>query len=597
MTVKEISQKLSAQALSVAEYLLPNGKHAGREYQVGSVAGEQGDSCKICVAGSKAGVWSDFATGDSGDMLDLWAATRGIALFEAIAEAKKWLGIEDDTAFLGKKRKDYKKPKKPPARKVQSDVETYLKGRGLTDKSINAYQIGQLETLGSKKGPWIVFPFKRGEDLVFLKYLHLNRDSDGKKVVQAEAGCEPCLMGWPVVPPRNKFVAITEGEIDAMSVFECEIPALSVPFGAGTGAKNSWIENDWDRLEQFTEIFLCFDQDEAGQIAVKDVAQRLGLHRCKIVNLPCKDANETLQSKGKKELVQCFVDAETIDPEELQRSGKYTSGVIERFYPTSGKRPGFDFPWQKIPIRSYLGEVSVWTGWNGHGKSILLGQLVTEAARQGQIACIASFEMHPEKTLERMVQQFVGNFPNKDQIIDAMNWYNSRVWIFDLVGTAKKDRLLDVFSYAYHRYGITQFVIDSLSKCGIADDDYDGQKSFIDALGDFVKQTNTHVHLVAHSRKGSDESRPPGKMDIKGSGSLTDMVDNVFCVFKNKQKRIDLQNFKEGIPVKGKTREEVEKEYDATLLCEKSREDGSDVEGMYGLFFDFRSKNFVEDMP
>lgn len=593
MTVRELSEKLSHQALSVATYLLPQGKNAGREYLVGSVGGEPGDSCKICVTGSKAGVWSDFATGEKGDLLDLWAAVRGIALFEAIKEAKDFLGIEQTTAFPGRKTKEYKRPSKPPARKVQSRVMEYLSGRGLTVKSVGAYQIAELDKLGKEAGPWIVFPFKRGDELVFLKYLHLDRQ-EGKKKVRAEADCEPCLMGWQVIPPRSRFVAITEGEIDAMSLYECDIPALSVPFGAGTGDKNAWIENDWERLEQFTEIFLCFDQDEAGRTAVKDVATRLGLHRCKIVKLPEKDANEALVKVGKKEILQCFIDAETIDPEELQRSGKYTNAVIERFYPVSGKRPGFDAPWEKVPIRFYLGEVSVWTGWNGHGKSLLLGQIISAAAHQKHLGCIASFEMQPEKTLGRMVQQEAGHYPERDEITKIMSWFDKRLWIFDLVGTAKRDRLLDVFRYAYHRYGVTQFVIDSLSKCGIGDDDYDGQKRFIDQLGDFAKQTNTHVHLVAHSRKGADELKPPGKMDIKGSGSLTDMVDNVFCVFRNKNKESDLDKLKNGELVKGKTREDVEKAYDAFLFCEKNREEGSDVEGAYGLYFDRASQRYVE---
>lgn len=46
-----------------------------------------------------------------------------------------------------------------------------------------------------------------------------------------------------------------------------------------------------------------------------------------------------------------------------------------------------------------------------------------------------------------------------------------------------------------------------------------------------------HIHLVCHSRKANDETQAPRKMDIRGSGSITDQVDNVFCVWRNKDER------------------------------------------------------------
>ena len=50
-------------------------------------------------------------------------------------------------------------------------------------------------------------------------------------------------------------------------------------------------------------------------------------------------------------------------------------------------------------------EVSIWTGWSGHGKSTLLGQVITAGVCQGEKVCIASFEMRPKKTLGRIIRQ------------------------------------------------------------------------------------------------------------------------------------------------------------------------------------------------
>jgi twinkle protein len=68
--IREISSMLNDRAEQVASMLLPNGRLVKREWCVGSVHGEPGMSLKVCVSGDKVGVWSDFAAGVSGDLID-----------------------------------------------------------------------------------------------------------------------------------------------------------------------------------------------------------------------------------------------------------------------------------------------------------------------------------------------------------------------------------------------------------------------------------------------------------------------------------------------------------------------------------------------
>jgi twinkle protein len=57
------------------------------------------------------------------------------------------------------------------------------------------------------------------------------------------------------------------------------------------------------------------------------------------------------------------------------------------------------------------------------------------------------------------------------------------------------------------------------------------QKAAIQRMADFAKRNGCHVHLVAHPRKGADESKGPGKLDVAGSSKITDAADNVFTVW------------------------------------------------------------------
>src|SRR4029077_1463675 len=73
-----IARRLGEHIISLAYDLLPGGHREGHEWRGGSVSGEPGRSLGVHLDGTKAGVWSDFATGICGDALDLVRHTLGL---------------------------------------------------------------------------------------------------------------------------------------------------------------------------------------------------------------------------------------------------------------------------------------------------------------------------------------------------------------------------------------------------------------------------------------------------------------------------------------------------------------------------------------
>jgi hypothetical protein len=94
----EISRRLADQVGALVRDLLPEGHREGHEWRAGSVRGEPGDSLGVHLTGSKSGVWSDFASGDCGDALDLVRAVHRFKLGEALAWSRRWLDIDDGKA-------------------------------------------------------------------------------------------------------------------------------------------------------------------------------------------------------------------------------------------------------------------------------------------------------------------------------------------------------------------------------------------------------------------------------------------------------------------------------------------------------------------
>ena len=253
-------------------------------------------------------------------------------------------------------------------------------------------------------------------------------------------------------------------------------------------------------------------------------------------------------------------------------------------------------PWSKtineFDFRS--GEVTLYAGSNGGGKSLITGQIALGLIKQDQKVCIMSFEMKPKRTLMRMTRQFSGvdleNPFMKDKINVIKNYYErlkkfstSKLWLYDQQGTTSAKQVISVARYCAVELGITHIFIDSLMKCVSGEDDYNAQKAFVDELTALARDHNVHIHLIHHIRKLESEEKMPNKNDVKGTGAIADQVDNVLLMWRNKKKERMIRG---GEEIKGV-------QPDAMLMCEKQR--NGENEEWYQLWYHKDSQQFVED--
>lgn len=586
----QLAALLTERAATVCEHLLPGGRIVGKEYHAADSGGGSGHSLKVVLEGDKAGVGADFATGETfGDLLDVWCLCRGVGLGQAMAEASSFLGIAIDGS-KSRPDKAYQRPQRPVAVKRLSEdgkVLAYLKGRGLTEQALNDFRVAEQD------GEWIVFPYLRDGVHVNTTYIHVERP-DGKKQVRQEKGAEPCLFGWHALEkrfPTTRFVAITEGQIDAITLHQCGIPALSVPNGGGGGNKQEWVNNDYDRMSRFDTVYLCLDGDEPGQQATAEIAKRLGPERCRTVTLPHKDANECFKH-GIRDFRAYLLSARAFDPAELKPAHTFAEAVVERFHPSKSAFRGLDTPWASLNALTTFrrGQYVLWTGFSGSGKSTLLSQTIVHGLLKGERYVWFSGEMPARMTLAWLVTQLLGERePNPKKIRDTMMWLRDKLWIVDVVRNIYGKRLFELFRYAAKRYDIRNVVIDSLLRCGLREDDNDGQKGFIDLLCDFKLEYDAIVHLVAHQRKPDDEWSKPGKFGVRGASAITDEADIILSVWATPNEE---QN-EEPRPRRSKSLT-VHQECDTILSLIKNRELGGKLPIRLPLYFEHNSLQFHE---
>lgn len=169
--ISEIVGKLTDRIEDLCFELFPAGYVDRREFCIGSVAGEAGQSLRVCVAGDKAGVWCDFAAGPDmrGDALDLVAQTlyRGDKR-AAILWAKRWLRLDaaagDAVPEPERRQPAPKKPKAKPedfsgrARQIWIGAQASLRGtpaeRYLASRGIDLAQLGR-QPRALRFVPWL----------------------------------------------------------------------------------------------------------------------------------------------------------------------------------------------------------------------------------------------------------------------------------------------------------------------------------------------------------------------------------------------------------------------------------------------------------
>ena len=94
----DLANQLAEHCEAVCRFYLSNGRREGRYWLVGDTENNRGRSLYVRLASNDplkpAGKWTDAATGEHGDLLDLIAANqRHATLRDTLAEARRFLAL------------------------------------------------------------------------------------------------------------------------------------------------------------------------------------------------------------------------------------------------------------------------------------------------------------------------------------------------------------------------------------------------------------------------------------------------------------------------------------------------------------------------
>lgn len=213
------------------------------------------------------------ATGKGGNIKDLDNFEFKLPEIKEKKPRKK----DMDFSELFKKRSDHH---------LGSDWLSYLKERGISEKSLNKFcRLGKNNTM--------MIPITDGEKVVAIKYRTID-----KKISSEKGSTSNYFINWQNIKDKI-YLIIVEGEIDLLSAIEAGyLNVVSLPFGA----KNlKCIDNQKEWIESFSKIIIATDNDMAGKESQEKIIKKLNQIYEKIFILnygKYKDFNEVLISEG-----------------------------------------------------------------------------------------------------------------------------------------------------------------------------------------------------------------------------------------------------------------------------------------------------------
>ena len=466
-----------------------------------------------------------------------------------------------------------RKPKKSPTKheNYNKNILTYCEKRNISKATIDYVGV-------KENNNCVVFEYRNelGEHLA-NKY-RKTKKSEGPKMWFEKGTNVNTLFNMDKINISDPLL-ITEGEFDCLSAIEAGFKnAVSIP--SGVNSTNEWITSNWTFIEQFEEVIIWFDNDEAGIKGAREVFNRLPNSSVKIVRCEvANDINELLHKYGKLAVLKQIEKASTPVLE-----GVATLDMIEDFdvHEAETLKTGIEYIDDKL-IGMVFGSLNVLSGRNGSGKSTILNQIyIAEAIAQGYKTFLFSGELISGNVKYWLLQTLANEdqfaeytakdghkykkvtIQSKEKIVNDMK---DRFFLYDS-DDYRIEAIIEKMTILAKRYGVRVFVIDNLMTIESSlKDKYEAETDIVKKLKNFAKKYNALVHLVAHPRKSMNDEIE--KDDVAGSANITNLADYVTTISRAKDDVV---------------------EYDAILKILKNRHTGVNVGKR--LMFNIERKRF-----
>lgn len=482
--------------------------------------------------------------------------------------------------------KNYIKPPQDVLKniKVKESVVKWFSGRGISEQTLGKFMIFTKEEWmpqTNQKENCICFPYFRDGEMVNIKF------RDAKKNFRMVKDAELIFYNLSAIGDK-KVVVITEGEIDAMSVYEAgfgkeyekidistdkesgevlqeenplsKIVAVSVPNGASKGSqKLDYLDSCTDWFIGLHEIIIATDNDEPGNQLKLELVRRLGVERCKTISYPieevvpvgnnlkrrCKDLNEVLMYFGKEVVQNVINNAQSIPVDGVYYLDDLFESMLENFRKGIQLAPTTRFRELDEYFRWKKGDITLCTGYGNHGKSFFMLQLMlTKSIWDGWKWAIFSPENFPANDFyDDIIEMYVGKWladMTEQEYIDACLFIDLHFFYVYPDDEHDINSIHEKFRHLILKKGVDGVMIDPFNQLDSNQKAYQREDQYLSEVLKDVKRFALLNHIayciVAHPKNPSfqkDQPMPIVDMyDIAGGAMWGNKCDQILSYYR-----------------------------------------------------------------
>lgn len=374
------------------------------------------------------------------------------------------------------------------------------------------------------------------------------------KNFHSEGQLQPAgLFGQQLFQQSGKYITITEGEIDAMSAYEMlgsKWAVVSIKNGAQSAVRD--VKAQFEYLNRFENIVLCFDADEHGQKAANAVAQIFEPNKCRIMHLAMKDANEYLKANQRELFTKAWWEAKPYTPAGIVNLKDF-DGLYDK-----DNRETVPYPYKGLNDMLYgmrTGELVTFTAGTGAGKSSIIRELEHHLLNNTDSNIgIISLEENIKQTIFHLMSVQASKRLYIDEVRDKvpeelLREYEratvgtGRVFAFDHFGSIQTEEILARVRYMIKALDCRYIIIDHLSilVSGLeGEDERRNIDKMMTQLRSLVEETQCCMLLVSHLRrangdKGQEQGVQISLSMLRGSHSIAQLSDAVIAMERDQQ--------------------------------------------------------------
>lgn len=464
-------------------------------------------------------------------------------------EKRKWMEQQPwfNEAPIRKQKPVYKKPTHTGNTALSQKALAWFAGRGISPATLTAVKVteGQ-EWMPQKNGQanTIQFNYYHNGELKNTKF------RTGDKCFKLVSGAE--LLPYNIDSIKGcKECIITEGEMDALSFYECgRHDVVSVPNGANANLDylDDYIEEYFDDKDT---IFIASDTDTKGVILRDELIRRFGAERCRVLEYGegCKDANEHLMKYGRDSLLQCLANAPEIKLEGIFTVSDFEQSLDALF--EYGMQKGVTIGHDNFDrlLSFETKRLCVVTGIPGSGKSEFIDEIAERLnMRYGWRFAYFSPENAPlAYHASKLIEKFTGKKFDKEHLSygeykQVKQHLETDFFFISPKDDYRLDTILERAKFLVRRRGIKALVIDPYNRL---EDESEGQNEtkyiskLLDKMTNFAQQNDILIILMAHPTKmpktKDGKIEVPTLYDISGSANFYNKTDFGITVHRDRE--------------------------------------------------------------